>query len=1161
VRPSPRRSTLRRATWLTLVLLSGVGFLPLFGGPGYEAALAAGVLLPALSAVATAFDVRHREPFAAFSRGVVSGAWLAAVGLAIAWLHGFRVGFCDPVEGAELYLLGPFAGAVMGGVWGAAVGVWSSARAARRGVPGSRALVVVAALAAPVVGVVVSFLRFYTSPMVFAFDPFFGFFAGTLYDSVITGMGRLVTYRAGSLATLIATGAFAFALERQDSGVLLLAWRRRPGATALAVVGAFSSILHAARGASLGHYQTAATIREALGKSLVMNRCELVYPAGTPEVEARALVRECDGHVKQLERFFGTRGPDRITAFVFASADQKGYLMGAAGTYIAKPWRREIYIQRSGFPHPVMRHELAHVMAGAFGQGPFRVAGPLGGIVPDPGRIEGVAVAAAPHDEELSPAEWARAMKTLGLLPPLDRVFKLSFLGEPSSRAYVVAGAFIDWLRREHGIEAVRRWYSGGSLESAAGASLTELERAWSHSLDLLVVGPDVLEVARARFDQPAIFGRRCPHVVDRIAGEAGGALAQLDTERARKLYGDLLRLDPHDFGARLGLSTCALREGKLDAARALLEATTQDPALGKAVRARAVETLGDLALQTKAGHEARERYDEVARLVVDQDRLRTLDVKRYAAEERDRRRAIVDYLLGAPEAGRDAAEASANLGAWAEREPGLGMADYLLSRTYLGEGRFDLSSRALERAIGKELPIPSVVREAYRLRVVLACALGEDERVRSAYAGWSVLPGPRPPERREMADLVERCTGKRPDTEVPTLSPMPAPPTPVPASSPSSSATPAAPCPEDMALIPAAEIWIGSPRGQGADDEWPRYKTRLAAFCVDRTEVTVGAYSACVARGKCTAAGAYHVTCTAHGHADDFPINCVDWNQATRFCEARDARLPTEPEWEYAASGGDDRLYSWGSQPPDDRTCWKSNGACPVKKFPAGEFGLFDMTGNLWEWTRDTYGDYPFPPLDTPDRTSKVYRGGSWSRRFEKWMRVRLRNRGAPSFEGAHLGFRCAQTASGAECPFGTDAKDGTCIHGVLEADCRPGKTWNGERCAPNEPLGPGGALNGVSGEPRVAKGCGEGHHFVPGHGCQFDVAAPEPDAPPLDLTAVRQIRSPEQDTDCATFQAARPEAYRFEGGSHEARNAVERGLGCKNRDVGVGWNSGCCP
>lgn len=378
------------------------------------------------------------------------------------------------------------------------------------------------------------------------------------------------------------------------------------------------------------------------------------------------------------------------------------------------------------------------------------------------------------------------------------------------------------------------------------------------------------------------------------------------------------------------------------------------------------------------------------------------------------------------------------------------------------------------------------------------------------------------------MADLVERCSGSRPDAEAPIPIPK------------EDDAPPHPTCPSGMLLIPAGEAWIGSPRGQGLEDEWPRYKTRLGAYCVDRTEVTVGAYAACVASGKCDPAGAYHVTCTSHGHADDYPINCVDWAQASAFCASTDARLPTEAEWEHAASGGDDRLYSWGNEPPDGRTCWKTNGACPVGKFAAGSFGLFDMTGNLWEWTSDTYGDYPFPPVES---TSRVYRGGSWSRRFEKWMRVRLRNRAAPTSDGSHLGFRCARTAKGEACPF-ERASDGRCLHGVLEADCRPGKTWNGLRCAP-------------SGE----TGCGEGHHFVPGHGCQFDVRGEEPNAPPPDLTPVHRVRSPELDPDCEKFQQTRPQAYRFEGGTHDARNAVESSLGCKNRDVGVGWNSGCCP
>jgi formylglycine-generating enzyme required for sulfatase activity len=735
-------------------------------------------------------------------------------------------------------------------------------------------------------------------------------------------------------------------------------------------------------------------------------------------------------------------------------------------------------------------------------------------------------------------------------LPPLDRVFRLSFLGEPSSRAYVVAGAFVDWLRREKGVGAVRGWYSGESLETATkGASLSELERSWLASLDRLKVGEDVLQVARARFDQPAIFGRRCPHVVDRLGGDAGAALGQFDTARARELYKELLDLDPHDLGARLGLATCAQRDGAESVARTLYEKIGADTTLPRAARARAVESLGDLALAAGRAEEARGRFEEVRAVVVDPDRLRTLDVKEYAADAPGRE-AIVLHLLGDPVLGRSATAAAAALGAWSERERGMGLADYLLARTYAGESRYALVAASLDSALGKELPVASVVREAHKLRLITACVLGDRQRLDETYRKWLSLDGPRPPERAEMADFVERCMGRALPGATSIAPPQPTPPGPAPSAAPmappkNKSTAPASPgpasrCPEGMALIPSAETWLGSARGQGASDEWPRYRTRLAAFCKDLTEVTVGAYAGCVQAGKCTPADTKRVTCTASHHAENFPINCVDAAQAEAFCASKGARLPSEAEWEYAASGGDERLYSWGSEPPDGRACWKNRGACPVRSFGAGAFGLFDMTGNVWEWTSTGYGDYPWPAVESPNR---VYRGGGWSRRFEKWMSVRLRNREGASQRGSHLGFRCAQSLEGEPCPFGAGA-DGRCLSGVLEADCREGRSWNGARCAP-----PGEA------------GCGERHVLEAGHGCVWATKIPEPSQAPLDLAAVKRARSPEFDHDCQTFQPARPRAHRFEGGSHEARNAVERTAGCKNRDVGVGWNSACCP
>jgi tetratricopeptide (TPR) repeat protein len=756
------------ATAIAAVALVAVGFLPLFGGPGYEAALAAGLILPSLAACATALDVAAGAPapFAAFRRGAAVGSFLATVGLAIAWLHGRRIGFCDPVEGTEYFVLGPGAGAIAGGVWGAAAGFLVGGERPRT------ALVIAAAIAGPVLGVVASLYRFYTSPMVFAFDPFFGFFAGTLYDSVITGLDRLATYRIGTASTLVAVGAFFACFTREPESVLrgplgsvmtgrkpAVQFQPSPGLLLLAVAGAAGAIFHLTKGPALGHYQTTASIRSALGQAIADGRCELVYPTGTPAAEARALAHECDGHVRQLERFFGVRGPGRVVAFVFATPDQKGRLMGAASTYIAKPWRGEIYIQRAGFPHPVMRHELAHVVAGAFGVGPFKVSGPLGGFIPDPGRIEGVAVAAAPGDEGLSLDEWAKAMKSLGLLPHLDRVFKLSFLGEPSSRAYVVAGAFVDFLRREKGISVVKDWYAGKTIQAASGGkSLGELEQMFLAALDKQTVADDVLAAARARFDRPAIFARRCPHIVDRMLGDANAALAQSDTVHAKHLYEELAALDPHDIGSRLGLAACALREGRTNDARGLYERVATGQDYPKAVRVQAVETLGDIALVQGDGQQATQRYDDASSVVVDVDHRRLLDVKRYAAGGAGRE-PIVLHVIGDFRLGRDPARAAAALSAWSEREPGLGLADYLLARTYLGNGRFDLAAESLDRAIDKELPLLSVTRQAYKDRIVVDCALGRRERTAAALAAWSKLDGIKDLERSETVALVERCT------------------------------------------------------------------------------------------------------------------------------------------------------------------------------------------------------------------------------------------------------------------------------------------------------------------------------------------------------------------------------------------------------------------
>jgi tetratricopeptide (TPR) repeat protein len=740
---------------VVVIALGGAGFSPLFAGPGYEAALLAGLVVPAAVAIATALEVAVASPtlLAALCRGMANGSAFAVAAYAVACLHGLRAGFCDLAGGSLSFLLGPAVGAWLAGVWGALAGALASrwTKPWRR-----RALAIAFAVAGPLGSIATSIGRFYTSPMIFAYDPFVGYFSGSLYDTVIDSRG-LLSYRAASLATLFACFVAASHLDRSERGGLRFRRSGHPGLLALGLLAGLASVLAAINGPKLGHWQTAHSIEVALGSVAQGRRCRVVYARGLPSDEVERFVRECDGHVVAGERWLGTQGPRVITAYLFADAAQKQALMGAANTFIAKPWRHEVYVQAAGYPHPVLGHEIAHVLASSLARGPFEIAGSWGGWLPDPGLIEGLAVAASPGDSDLTPRQWAKAMKDLGLLPPLDRLFALSFLGENSSTAYTASGAFVGWVYAHHGAPTLRAWYGGRDLPAIVGRSWAELERAWHEDLDGASLSDVARGAAKARFDRPSIFGRRCPHVVDARMERAAELRTLGDHEGAIFELRRALALDPGDTSAVLTLASCQVRSGRLDEGRADLLALANDERLTRRDRDRAIEALGDVALSTGQLAEAATRYTEVAQRSLNEDVLRTLDVKLRATSDDVGRAAIVALLVGDPDRGPDKPRAMELLGAWSADTPDEGLPEYLLARHYLASGQLTEAAAHLDRALERRLSLPRVLAEARRLRVVVACGLND---VATAKRVYQVLLPPESDARRAfLADFVDRCS------------------------------------------------------------------------------------------------------------------------------------------------------------------------------------------------------------------------------------------------------------------------------------------------------------------------------------------------------------------------------------------------------------------
>jgi tetratricopeptide (TPR) repeat protein len=473
------------------------------------------------------------------------------------------------------------------------------------------------------------------------------------------------------------------------------------------------------------------------------------------------LVLDCEEQLVAVEHRLDTKLDGRLTAYEFADANQKRRLMGAAETSIAKPWRREIYVQVSSFPHPVLGHEIAHVVAGSFARGPLRVGG---GFWPNPGLIEGVAVATSSDDDELTSAQWARAMLDIGVLPPLRELFSLDFLGHSAAKSYTVAGAFVAWVLDRWGTATLHDWYGGESIEALTGKSWSVLDRAFRESLAALPMPSEASVYARAKFDHPSVWERKCPHVVDALHRAANQCRDERRFQRALVLYDRALAHDPRNWAARFDRAWVELRYGDQARGRSDLASIRDDRDAPRTWRDRSEEAIADSDLAHGRAAEAKEVYEAIAARTLDEDVARTLQVKILSAEELFARRSIVDLLIGEPGHAVDPWVGALSLGEWLgeTKEP---LAAYLAGRNLMLHAEWARAATNLDRVLERGAPTDRVARELLRDRVICACAIGDvealgrvDRAVRAPDSPFAKSSGGR---RDWLVRLIERCSSR----------------------------------------------------------------------------------------------------------------------------------------------------------------------------------------------------------------------------------------------------------------------------------------------------------------------------------------------------------------------------------------------------------------
>jgi hypothetical protein len=761
--------------WVAASVAFGIvmSLYPLVGVLGFELALFTSALATLIGVDLGGALVRRAQtapplPLAgpASPLRVVGDLWLRAAGIAaavavvpgvIAAIHGIWAPTCDWWFGIQTYLAMPLASAVLFAGLGVAVALVTGPRG-------------VFARVAPLLAVLVlagwGLWRFYAAPPVFSYNPIIGYFPGNLYDEHVQLSMPLFWARLETLAWVV--GLLALAAARLDAPRFRVGVREvrprgmRASAWITAVVGLTAAVVLRLASGRLGHGIDADDISRELAGRIETAHFVIDY-ARTPDIERELpiIVADHEFRYAQIVARTGIAVDGKIHSYYFANNDQKARWMGGRTVDMAKPWRREIYIDHRGFPHGSLRHEIAHVVAGEFGDAIFAVSARsfLGIPIPIPGLIEGYAVAVdwpGGYDRSITPHQAMRVLQAMDQQPDVGQLLSLKFLTFSSAQSYTTAGSFLRFLLDRYGARPARVLYeSGGDFAAAYNRSQHTLVQEWRAFIATQTIPPEAIEANRERFGRGSVFDRPCPHATAERRQRAGRLADEGDRSGAIKLMREVCREQPDEPRHRLDLSYMLLGGTASEKAEALATWRALSGRDGGSNSVR-VEALLGIATEAADRGDWTEVWD------------RTLEVLTLYVDDGHRRQALARFIgLSHPgpaspflrgyffgtEAGTGRYLAAMAVAV----EPTLGLAHYLFALRALEDGEDALGARELVIALDRGLPGPLFVRNAARRLAVAAYRARDRAGVERAIQALTTSAGMTEIDRLLAVDWQER--------------------------------------------------------------------------------------------------------------------------------------------------------------------------------------------------------------------------------------------------------------------------------------------------------------------------------------------------------------------------------------------------------------------
>ncbi len=639
--------------------------------------------------------------------------------LAIILLNAFRVKNCDVAEGFAFFGLIPAITCAYSSVAGLFFGFlfkkrWSA---------------FCAYLAYIFATVLYGLYNIIFHPPVFGYNSVIGYFPGPIYDERVSITNTLIIAR---VSTLILTFIFLL-LSVNLLDELKIKFRRffqrdfSFNTTLNRVFLAFFVIAHVLiflfQG-DLGLRLSRSTIQKKLGGKYETLHFNIYYEKGSKvEKDIKLIALEHEFRYYQLSKFFMMFPEKKVGSYIYTTPEQKKRLMGARHTAVEDQFGYELHINYNNFPHPMLKHELAHVLCSNFH--------PILKFSYKVGLHEGIAVAADWDAGKLTVHQWSKAMKQLGVAPPIEKIMgAFGFWTESSSRSYTLAGSFVRFLVDTYGIEKFKKVFPTGNFKKYYRKKLKELVAEWEEFLDTVKLSKNDMAIAEYRFKRPTIFQKTCAHEVAELADKAWDEYSRENYDGAIEIFQNIYRFDKDNPRPLKGLLYCYYYAKDYDTTFQIAEKIIKHKNSGVLFTAMAQNFKGNICWQRDRLSKARKIFNKIYKLHISNNYDRELSAKLKSLEFPEIADKMRDVLIS-----REKDDVRLILlKEILEEHPDFSVAHYLIGRQLHFDKKYAHSNKYLLQAESLGLPNESMMLETYRMLGVNHFLMAEYEQAMDSF-------------------------------------------------------------------------------------------------------------------------------------------------------------------------------------------------------------------------------------------------------------------------------------------------------------------------------------------------------------------------------------------------------------------------------------------